>query len=76
MNVLIVNEGLYYGKKLDHSLFNPNQLRSFGNPVWDNPFDKDRPLGIELSDVFIPFDTQGTKIQFKTRAPTKQELEQ
>ena len=73
--ILVVHEALYYGTKLDHSLWNPNQVRSHGNPLWDNPFDPDRPLGIELSDVFIPLRTRGTKLLFKTRAPTAHELE-
>ena len=38
--ILVVNEGLFYGSKLDHSLINPNQVRSYGIPFWDNPFDK------------------------------------
>lgn len=37
--ILIINEGLYYGNNLDHSLFNPNQIRMHGHSVWDNPFD-------------------------------------
>src|SRR6056300_696374 len=73
--ILVVNEGLYYGRKLDHSLFNPNQIRAYGNPVWDNPFDKERPLGMELPEKFIPFQTKGVKVKFQTRAPTPQELE-
>jgi len=73
--ILIVNEGLYYGSRLNHSLLNPNQLRSYGNPVWDNPFDRERPFGIELAEVLIPFDTRGTKVLFKTRVPTQQEIE-
>jgi hypothetical protein len=28
--ILIINEGLWYGDKMDHSLINPNQLRHFG----------------------------------------------
>ena len=31
--ILVVNEGLYYGKKLDHSLFNQMQMKSFGIDV-------------------------------------------
>ena len=59
--ILVVNEGLYYGKKLDHSLFNQMQVRAFGIPVWDNPFDKERPFGMELDDLFIPFQTKRSK---------------
>ena len=45
--LLQVNEGLYYGKKLDHSLLNPNQIRSYGIPYCNNPYDKERGLKIE-----------------------------
>ena len=46
---------------------NPNQIRSYGIPVWDNPSDNKRPFGIEVNDdLHIPFKTKGTKIQFKT----------
>ena len=31
--ILLFNESLYYGKKMDHSLFNPNQLRKYGGSV-------------------------------------------
>lgn len=73
--ILVVNEGLYYGTKLDHSLFNPNQVRMYNNPLWDNPFDVDHPIGVELPNLFIPFSTKGTKLLFRSRAPTAQELE-
>ena len=44
--ILILNECLYYGTKLDHTLINPNKLRHFGCPVWDNPFDNSHILSI------------------------------
>ena len=28
--ILVFNESLYYGKKIDHSRMNPDQLRNFG----------------------------------------------
>ena len=61
---------------MDHSLFHPNQLRKYGVPVRDNPFDKERPFSIQVSDeVKIPLRTNGTKIYFKSRVPTDKELE-
>ena len=73
--ILIFNESLYYGEKMDHSLFNPNQLRKYGIPVWDNPFDHERPFAIQVSDeVEIPLLSKGTKIYFETRSPTESEL--
>ena len=34
----------------------------------------DRPFGIELPGLFIPFESKGTKIYFRSRAPTAKEL--
>ena len=72
---MVFHQSLFYGNRLDLSLINPNQLRINRTPVWDNPFDAERPLGIELTqDIFIPFETKGTKIYFKSRVPTEEEL--
>jgi len=73
--ILVFNESLYYGEKLDHSLINPNQIRSYGIPLWDNPFDSNHELSIEVNDNFtIPLCTHGTKVGFTTRVPTSSEL--
>ncbi|KAL7540871.1 hypothetical protein ACHAXR_010448 [Thalassiosira sp. AJA248-18] len=32
--ILIFNESLYFGEQMDHSLINPNQLRTCGLPVY------------------------------------------
>ena len=73
--ILVFNESLYYGKNLDHTLINPNQLRSYGILLWDNPYDPLRSLSIDVNDTLqIPLHTHGTKIGFKTRVPTTIEL--
>ena len=71
--LLVINEGLYYGTKMTHSLWNPNKIRSFGHKFQDNPFD-DAPLGITADGHFIPFRCKGTKVYIETRCPTPQEL--
>jgi hypothetical protein len=72
--LLIFDEALYYGIKLDHSLINPNHIRSYGIDFWDNPFDKQRGLSIDINDkLTIPMYSKGTKIQFTTRTPTQDE---
>ena len=74
--ILIINEALYYGPKLDHSLLNPNQLRHYGIKFWDNPFDKDHHLSNEVNDeLSIPLKMKGTKICFESRVPTQHELD-
>ena len=73
--ILVFNEALYYGEKLDHTLINPNQVRSYGIPFWDNPFDPTRSLSIDVTDdLQIPMRTVGTKLLFTTRVPTVNEL--
>lgn len=62
--LLIMNEGLFYGSKLGHSLLNPNQLRHHGVICQDNPFDSS-PLSITIPDILkIPLHFQGTKSDF------------
>jgi hypothetical protein len=74
--ILIVNEGLWFGPKLDHSLINPNQLRHHGVDVWDNPYDSTRPLSIQTEDgISIPLAFQGTVLFADTRTPTQTELD-
>ena len=72
--ILIVNEALYFGSSMDHSLINPNQIRAYGIKVWDNPYDTEREFGIELDDFVIPFDTEGSTIHFESHLPSDAEL--
>ena len=56
-------------------LLNPNQIRHHGHGYWDNPYDQDRPLGIELMEgTNIPMKYDGTKLSFESSAPTDVEL--
>jgi hypothetical protein len=74
--ILVFHESLYYGERLNHTLINPNQVRSYGIPFWDNPYDTTRPISIEVHDELqIPLRTVGTKVVFTTRVPTAYELE-
>ena len=38
--ILILNEALWMGNAMPHTLINPNQLRHFGTMVQDNPMSK------------------------------------
>jgi len=73
--ILIINEGLWFGHKLNHSLLNQNQLRYHGVTVNDNPFDRDNPLSIEHSELTVPLQTSGTNIFLDTHTPTQHELD-
>ena len=61
--IIVINEALYYGNKLDNYLINPNQVRSYGLNFWDNPFDKEKGLRTKLDDsVDIKMQTKGKKL--------------
>ena len=72
--ILIINEGLYFGDKLEHSLLKPNQLRFSGVVVNDNPFDKAALLLISTTEIDIPLQNSGTNIFLETTTPTQREL--
>ena len=67
--LLVGDQMLWFGTLLPNSLLNPNQIRSFGLEVFDNPFN-DQEFGIDGHDAFIPFDTTGTIVHFDSRVPT------
>ncbi|KAL7524912.1 hypothetical protein ACHAXR_000774, partial [Thalassiosira sp. AJA248-18] len=73
--ILVVNEALYFGSQMDHSLINPNQIRHYGIPVCDDPYDPHRKLGIEHHEMFIPFETRGSAVYSETRVPTDDEMD-
>ena len=74
--ILVFNEGLWMGDQLSHTLINPNQLRSFGITVQDNPF-TGSPLYIATEDeeFVMPLGISGTNIIAETRTPTDEELQ-
>ena len=73
-NILIINEALYFGPEMDHSLINPNQIRHHGIPVSDDAYDGGRQFGIDHVDIFILFDTEGSTVFFDSHVPTDREL--
>ena len=73
--IMVINEALYYGKKLDHLLINPNELRCYQKMVLDNPFDPYRDLCIKMGDgKTIDLTPDSTKIGFSSHLPTGEEL--
>ena len=67
--LLVGDQMLWFGNQMDHSLINPNQIREYGLPVYDDPFSKSQ-FGIDGNETFIPFNTTGTIVYFETRRPT------
>ena len=73
--ILVINEAIYYGTKLYHSLINPNQVWNYVNNFWENPYNKERGLGIELDDsIDVILRTKGTTVLFDTRSRSDAEL--
>ena len=68
--ILVFHEMLWFGSTMNHSLINPNQIRIQGTPVSDDPFDDTHRLGINHNKQFVPFETDGTWVFFKTHVPT------
>lgn len=77
--ILLVSEGIFYGKKLKNSLLNPNQMRSNGIKVDDCPrqFDlkSSHSVYIPASDLSIPLEMQGVISGFQTHLPNQEELD-
>ncbi|KAG7369925.1 reverse transcriptase RNA-dependent DNA polymerase [Nitzschia inconspicua] len=67
--LLVMDQCLWFGQLLKHSLINPNQIRDYGHPVHDDPY-RHEVFGIETDKAFIPFDTTGTIVHFTSRVPT------
>ena len=74
--ILVINESLWMGDKMPHSLLNPNQLRHFGTKVQDDPT-SDHPLSIiaEDNEFCMELDMEGTIIFANTHTPTESELQ-
>jgi hypothetical protein len=75
--LLLFYYGLWFGTKLSHSLISPNQCRSIGVSICDDPWDPHRSL--HLSDpheqVTIPLSFSRNIVSFVTRAPSEEELD-
>jgi hypothetical protein len=67
--LLVGDQMLWFGTQMSHSLINPNQIREYGIPVYDDPYNMDQ-FGIDGHETFIPFNTTGTIVHFESRVPT------
>ena len=74
--ILVLNEAIWMGDKMQHTLINPNQLRAYGVSVQDNPF-SEAPILIatEGYEFVLPLNCNGTILGAPTRTPTDHELQ-
>ena len=77
--LLVINQAIYLGDELKHSLLNPNQLRTNGVQVDECPrqFDRRSTHSIMVRDppLMIPLELSGVVSCFTTRKPTQDEIE-
>lgn len=75
-HIIEVNQGLWFGNRMEHSLLSPNQCRWHGIEICDDPFDPNRPLRIldHTSETGIPLEYSKNVVFVKTRAPTNDEI--
>jgi hypothetical protein len=76
--ILVINEALYFGNRISHSLLCPNQLRDFGLIVNDVPkiYDINSSHSIILpGQIDFPFQMHGIISYLETRKPTELELQ-
>ena len=73
--ILVLNEALWMGESMQHSLINPNQLRYFGIRVQDDPTSNE-PIHIRNEDdsFNIELCMSGTIMYIDTHTPSVKEL--
>ena len=74
--LLVGDQMLWFGTLLPNSLIYPNQIRAYGLPVNDDPFDLTRYFGINAEHAIIPFDTTGTVVHFESQANGRRRISQ
>ena len=73
---LILNEAIWMGETMDHTLVNPNQLCVYGMTVQYNTF-AEAPILIATEDheFMLTLYHKGTILGVTTRKPTEKELQ-
>ena len=78
--ILVINQALFFGDKVQVSLLNPNQLRANGLRVDDVPrqllCNSTHSIYFLNKDVRIPLCLDGITSGFKSRKPTMQEVDE
>jgi hypothetical protein len=80
--ILVGHEMLYFGREMERSLLNQIQIRHHithhGGYIQDNFTREDEELGMltgNAGEVFIPFQMNGTALNFESRVPSKDEVD-
>ena len=64
--ILEFHQSLWFGDKLENSLINPNQCRSYGVSICDDPYDPHRSLSIydHVTEQEMPLHMEGSTACF------------
>ena len=77
--IIVLNEALYFGERLDHSLLCPNQMRAYGILVEDTPRQfnatSTHSISVPGENVSIPLELNGVVSYFASHKPSNEELE-
>ena len=74
--ILIVNEVIWLGDQIEHTLVNPNQLCSYVITVQDNQFSKSPTfIWMEYHEFSLLLVSKGTVLVVADRIPTDRELQ-
>jgi hypothetical protein len=75
-SILILNEAIWMGDKMDRTLVNPNQLHAYGLTLQDNPF-SEAPICIatEGHEFILSLTSSCTILEVTTRTPTEAKLQ-
>ena len=77
--ILIGHEMLYFGRDMQRSLLNQNQIRAHirhdRGRVQDDYTRDDEPFGIQTHKMYIPFSLDGSAVYFESRTPIHHEIE-
>ena len=59
--IIIINEALWFGPTMRHTLVSTNQVRSYGVQLWDNPCNPHHPLAIlnTTTSHLVPLEMDG-----------------
>ena len=73
--ILMFHQALWFGTLVSNSLIAPNQVRSFGYSLCDDPYDPHRDIGIQdqISGTEIKFNVKDGMVGIDTRCPSLEE---
>jgi len=73
--ILVINEALCMGGRMQHSLLNPYQIQAAGIILNNDPRNEDQHFGLEADKHRICFQMQGMTCLFPTCTPMQWELD-